>query len=523
MIYTIIFLLVVSLFSYFWLHQKDRTDEAINNILSTYTTGQIYAEFKSNNRVLWFFVLGGVLLTAGFAVSYFAGGEPNPENWKPTQWVYAGVGIVVTVAITLGQRTLYQDVSFHTVAFFITLIVLSFVYMSEMATTDERTDALVRERSLNSPTLNAVVSTIQNTTANLKTNPYASQIAELQGKASEHESKLSECARKYKGEKSRQKCEEYERSKMAGYTAQVQRLESQAQSGIKTQATALNGLISQAKDLEFNEENHTAYIKFIKQVFASSFEASQNFVAFILVNAFEVLFHFIGVRVGVLREALLRQGVNLAPEPPTMDDINAETDYQRAKKRAKYEQKKAKYQNWKPKNIQNLHFPSAEVQGAMAKPYALAFDPKSGISAGYKIEKLNLASPLVTPKKQDENHLETDPVQFKTPTACGARLEKQLAEAIKAGLQTLDKATLQEANTFYSEWLELVRSNQLKHTTRPSKKFISSKLCTGKKNTSPTPKGLDAILSIWHLKAVKDGVLQENPMYTNGKVKFILK
>lgn len=129
----------------------------------------------------------------------------------------------------------------------------------------------------------------------------------------------------------------------------------------------------------------------------------------------------------------------------------------------------------------------------------------------------------ITPKKPEGKRLETAPMHFKTPPACGASIEKQLAEAIKAGLQTLDKATLQEANVFYSEWLELVKSKQLKHTTRPSKKFISSKLCTGKKNTSPTPKGLDAILNIWHLKAVKDGVLQENPTYTNGKVKFILK
>jgi len=157
MIYTVTFLIVISLLSYYTLHQKEKTEEAITTIMENYNLGQIYAEFKGNNNVLWLFVVGGVLLTAGFAISYFSGGEIAPEKWTPSQWIFSGVGVVVTIAITVGQRTLYQDVSLHRVAFFITLIVLSFVYMSEIATTDERTESLVRTRSLESPTLNAVL------------------------------------------------------------------------------------------------------------------------------------------------------------------------------------------------------------------------------------------------------------------------------------------------------------------------------------------------------------------------------
>jgi len=525
MIYTVTFLIVISLLSYYTLHQKEKTEEAITTIMENYNLGQIYAEFKGNNNVLWLFVVGGVLLTAGFAISYFSGGEIAPEKWTPSQWIFSGVGVVVTIAITVGQRTLYQDVSLHRVAFFITLIVLSFVYMSEIATTDERTESLVRTRSLESPTLNAVLGTIQTTTSTLKTNPYATQIAELQGKASEHQSKLAECANKYQSEKKRVKCEEYERAKASGYSTQATQLQAQANTGTQSQQNTVSGLVAQAKDLEFNEENHTAFIKFVKSVFGVSFESAQNFVAFILVNAFEVLFHFIGVRVGILREALLRMGYNLTPDPPSQDDINAELAYKRAKHRAKFDKKREKYEQWKPKKSKGMAFSDSQLSGAMIKPYTLDYSPKGQhIPAGYPQPPLSYPPTLAphnthgTPK----HAIETERARSAPPNADGFTLDKAILEAVKEAGEVVPKNTVTASSGLYKEWLDKVKNKTIKHTSRAGRRFISDKLCKGKQEHSLTPQGMDALLNIWQLRAVKEGVLIFNPEYSNGKSKFIL-
>ncbi len=344
MLLTVLFFMSLALFSFFALHQKKNTEAAIQEVMDHYSVGQIYAEYKSHNRNLWGFTIAGIALTAGFAVTYFSGTEINPKAWTTEQWIFASIGLLVTIAITNGQRKLYQNVQFHGVAFFITLVILSFVYMSEISTQGERSEALMKDRSLKSPTLLAVLKGIENTTAQQKSNPYTSRIAEAERLAAEHESKLAECETKYASEKRKIKCREFERAKMNGYKQQAEVYKSQAGKLVEKSGQTVLSLVAEGKKLEHNEENYAAFIKFVKNVFAVSAPSALNFVAFILVNAFEVLFHFIGVRTGILKEALLRSGYNFDPDPPTPEDINAEIQYKRAKHRAKLEKKRKKYE-----------------------------------------------------------------------------------------------------------------------------------------------------------------------------------
>ncbi len=340
---TVVFFLSLALFSFFALHQKKQTETAVQEVLEHYTVGQIYAEYQSHNRTLWVFVVAGIALTGGFAVTYFAGTEINPQEWEVNHWIFAGIGILVTVAITVGQKQLYQNISNHIVAFFIVIVILSFVYMSEISTQGERSEALMKDRSLSSPTLQAVLDGIRNNTAEQETNPYASRIAEAERLAGEHRSKLAECETKYKTEKRKIKCREYERAKMNGYKNQAQVYKDQAQTLSKEAGNTIIKLVEEGKKLEHNEENYAAFIKFIKTAFSVSAPSALNFVAFILVNAFEVLFHFIGVRTGILKEALLRSGYNFTPEPPTPEDINAKIKYKREIQRAKWTEKTRNY------------------------------------------------------------------------------------------------------------------------------------------------------------------------------------
>ncbi len=59
-----------------------------------------------------------------------------------------------------GLTHLYSSVKQNVAALLVTLLILSFVIFSEVATSSEREDSLVRDRSLNSPTLAAVLDRI---------------------------------------------------------------------------------------------------------------------------------------------------------------------------------------------------------------------------------------------------------------------------------------------------------------------------------------------------------------------------
>lgn len=158
-----IVLIIIMLLAIYAMTRQKVIELEIQNLVKRNNITQLYDEYRTNHRTLNLYVLGGILLTGGFALTFFGGGGIDPRHWGFEQFIYAVIGMVATVSITLGQRALYRSINQNIAALLVTLLVLAFVIFSEVATTSEREAALVRDRSLDSPTLQAVLNQIEHT------------------------------------------------------------------------------------------------------------------------------------------------------------------------------------------------------------------------------------------------------------------------------------------------------------------------------------------------------------------------
>ncbi|MEZ5452328.1 MAG: hypothetical protein R3E93_05840 [Thiothrix sp.] len=90
--------------------------------------------------------------------------------------------------------------------------------------------------------------------------------------------------------------------------------------------------------------------------------------------------------------------------------------------------------------------------------------------------------------------------------------------ALKDAQGKIDADVLKEGYGLYEQWKAEVLAGNTKLTTRDGRSFISAHLCRGKKRTI-TPDGMNALLEVWQVRAVKEAALVLNPKYT-GKPPF---
>ncbi len=291
---------------------KEATKASIKEIIEDLTPNQILDEYKRQLTTLKVCALGGGLLTLMYAMQFFSGGEINPLTWAFGQWFAVAVGGVVVFAITATQYNLYQDVSGAKTAVFIIIGILVFVFISEIASTAERESQLVKTRSSQSPAMQVALSAVNSNTSSLQgATGYESLLANAQAKKAEHEIELKRCKRHAnKGAKRVEHCRNYENKKIAHYQAMVNQYSQSANQRHSTLANATTALIDKVQVLQQDENQHASIIKFFKQ-FGITATSAMMFVAFILVNAFELGFHYSGSRVGHLKSALAQIGYDL--------------------------------------------------------------------------------------------------------------------------------------------------------------------------------------------------------------------
>lgn len=284
----------------------------IQQLVKRNNIAQLYDEYRANHHTLNLYMLGGILLTGGFALTFFGGGGIDPREWRLEQTIYAIVGLVATVSITLGQRALYRSINQNIAALLVTLLVLAFVIFSEVATTSEREASLVRDRSLDSPTLHTLLKKLEQSEQapiNTSSTLYAGLVAQAQ-------QALEQCKTKT--------CQQQQQTKLESYQASMQQAERNYQSALYAQQQNTFSLTQQAQSLEYNEQNHTAVIKWIKEHSDVAFSAAMMFASLIFVVAFEAGFHFTGTKEGIYLEAISRLGYSVRKQPqhPTLLSSN---------------------------------------------------------------------------------------------------------------------------------------------------------------------------------------------------------
>ncbi len=294
-------MLMVLLLAIYAMTRGAAIEAEIQRLVKTKPVEQIYDEYLSNNRTLNLYVAGGILLTGAFALIFFGAGGLDPREWTLVNWVFAVIGLTATVAITLGQRNLYSSVKQNLAALLVTLLILAFVIFSEVATSSEREDSLVRDRSMNSPTLQAVLNRI-----NTPDVAPVSRADHYYAEAARYESLARDCSGQ---------CRRANNAKAEAFKARARYEDAQAKSALLAQQANKQALLETSKELEYVEQNHTAVVRWLKEISASTWTAAMMFASLVFVIAFESGFHFTGTRNGIYIEALSRLGYSVKRQP----------------------------------------------------------------------------------------------------------------------------------------------------------------------------------------------------------------
>lgn len=259
----------------------------------------IYSEYRSASNTAIICALGGGLLTTMFAITFFSGGELDPALWSGGQWFAVCVGLVVVIAITAAQYRLYQSIDGNISGTVITCLILCFVVFSEIATTAERENELVKYRSSQSPTLAVTLDAIRDNGTHQATG-YETLITSTQQAIARYQSQLALCAN--------MECQAKYKLKLTEQQALLSSYQQLNTEAIKSRMDNTTLLLNHAKDLEIDERQHTAIVLFMSNIFSVNALSASIFISFIFVVAFELSFHFSASRKAILKRALAQLG-----------------------------------------------------------------------------------------------------------------------------------------------------------------------------------------------------------------------
>jgi hypothetical protein len=279
------------------------------HLVATKSLRDIVGDLRKAEAWLLMAAFAAFLASAFFVVKYFVGGEMNPALWTGEQWANALLGLGITAVITAAQALLYGSGYKGPAAVAATVIVVFFGLFSEVAQSMEREDATVRHRSETSPVFQAALGSIQNLSAQAAAPSGASsQLGAARGNVAQHEAELAACRAKYRTDTRIQQCERYEHSKIAAARGNLAAAESAASGSAVVVGSALSAAITQAKTLEYDENQHYAMIRLLKDLFNVGGVWASFMFSMIIIGTFEYAFHFVGSHVADHRRALLLLG-----------------------------------------------------------------------------------------------------------------------------------------------------------------------------------------------------------------------
>lgn len=469
LILSLLLLAVLGYTIYALTNHKDLYAEA-TELARTVPMNQLQSQDKGLGGTIWVCFLAGALLTGAFAVQFFSGAD-DPATYTKSQFVYAGIGCMMTLAITLAQKSLYSSIHTTRAGLLITFLILLFVIFSEIATSSERTDLLVKHRSESSQVYQGVLGEINRPTAPANVN--TSGLAAAQAELADAEYELGRCDRHAsKGTKRVERCKVYEEKRIAKAQGKINAISGQNEM-LTTKAVELKlQLVDKAKELQYDEEQNPAIIKFLKAVFGGAILYSMMFASLIAVVAFESAFHFTGTRRAVIRHAmLLKQGIN--------DEV---------KQSAPLAQKKTERAQWNSKL----------AESGVESPADPAMNQQADKA---QIERI---------VERGQNTVPAVPEQSKTTVYTVAEQSEQpKPEQPKYASDT----------ALYQAWKSEVLDGEIGTTARGCKQVIESHRGEKISMRSAYP-----IWNAWGEKGLEEGFLIVNPDHTptNKKPKYIL-
>ena len=258
-----------------------------------------YSVYRSRHLA---FITAGItafVMSAYFVVGYLVG-NLQFWNWEVNQWMNALPGLGICLAMTLFQVVLYsKHGSAATVGTVLAVCVAAgFSVLSEIGQGMERDNVRMETRSLESPTYQAIVSSIGSAAGTAQT-PYSHDLQQAN-------ERLATCQKRVQQGVYRD-CAESE--------ARVQAVRDLIAGAARAQSDRALALAQTAKAMERDENNYHPLVNLIRTSFGWSGIVASFALSLAIILFFEYAFHYLGRRRAEARDTLQVHGYDTTALP----------------------------------------------------------------------------------------------------------------------------------------------------------------------------------------------------------------
>lgn len=284
----------------------------------------LYSELKTRQIYFDIATFTAFLASSLFIVGFFAG-NIKFWTWTADQWPYGVLGVLITLAVTGFQRTLYSQgattkeelkenlAAGRKMTWFAFFLSFAFGMMTEVGGGMEREEARMLDKSVSSPVFQSLMDNIGNITGTIGDNPYADRIARAGQIKAAHVLELGRCNRHAsKGPKRVERCEVYEQKKIDAQDAKIRSYNQMAAGADSQRGNALTETMAQAKSFERDESNHHPLVKLFKGWFSISPIFASFLLSALIIGVFEFAFHYQGKCLAEIRNQFLEAGYDLS-------------------------------------------------------------------------------------------------------------------------------------------------------------------------------------------------------------------
>lgn len=261
-------------------------------MLKHFNAGIAYAMFKTRQRAFYVAGMTAFLMSAYFVVGYMVG-NLQFWAWNQEQWASALPGLGITFAMTAFQGIMYSSSHHHPAKWTRLLAVgvaVGFAFLTEIGQGMERDNLRMETKSLESPTLQAILKNLEasHTAGQAYSNDLQDAQARLNGCLEKlHNRQIDHCVHSQ------------------GRLDAVKQAIVMANEARTTRSLAL---ANTAKTMERDENNYHPLVNLMRQSFGVSGIVASFSVSLLIICCFEYAFHYLSKRYAEARDYLLEHG-----------------------------------------------------------------------------------------------------------------------------------------------------------------------------------------------------------------------
>ena len=264
-------------------------------MMNTFNAGLAFHEFKQVKAAYVLAAAVAFLMSSYFVVGYLCG-SLEAWHWGASEWLNGIVAIGLTGTMTAFQFFLYAkgDIGAGRASTILAVCVAAgFSLLSEVGQGVERDNIRMESKSIESPTYQAIVSKLENSSNGF--NPYAYRLERATTLLAQCRENVSAGIWK--------DCNESE--------ARVTAVEKMIQQHNQANESKTLALANLAKNLERDENNYHPLVNFIRQFFGVAGITASFLLSLIIIGFFEYAFHYLGGRYASAKALLLKHGFDV--------------------------------------------------------------------------------------------------------------------------------------------------------------------------------------------------------------------